>query len=229
MANEYYPESMNNPFSFLEHENVCSHFADLNIKLLRSKRIQDDDFYCFELLQDYEVELKNYYLHLYGLNLVKEKKDMEVYYYLEFPPESKGKLSDSSRYKELTEKRVLIGLILANIYYASYFTKDKIVNIKEIYQEIQEGEYSNYYKSLLLKEVSDHYSDLDWQKRVEDPFRRTIKEFEKLGWVKIINNANDSNYSFILKASFNRFIKLYEQEIINFEQFAQNYNLEEVE
>ena len=227
MANEHYSEKVENSFSFLEAEDIQAHFANLNIELLRSKHIQSDDVYSFQLLSNYEAEIRNYYFCLYGLKLIKDKKDLEDYYYLEFPEEGKGKLSDLSRYKELTGKRVVIGLMLINIYHKLNFSYIKKVTLNDIYQEIKAGEYSFYYKSVLLNNVSDNYSNDDWIKRVEVPLKQTIREFAKFGWVKIVEDEDSADLSFILKASINRLVKLYQEEILNFEEFAKRYDLKE--
>ena len=55
MANEHTEQI---DFSFLNEELVQSHFADLNIELLRGAHIQSDQYYLFRLLKEKENEIR---------------------------------------------------------------------------------------------------------------------------------------------------------------------------
>lgn len=95
----------NSSYAFLSNPNVQKYFVDLNFDLLRGKHITADDYYSYQLLRDYySPELKQYYRELYELNLETATIDNTTYYYLDFQPESKGKLSSPSKYRELTKQ-----------------------------------------------------------------------------------------------------------------------------
>ena len=104
--------TLKSDYSFLEHERVESCFADLNIKLLSGKHIQDDEYQLFTILIDHFDEWERFYANLYRLKLVREVFDSNAYYYLDFFEGSRGALSDTTRHKQLTEWQTLVGLIL---------------------------------------------------------------------------------------------------------------------
>lgn len=223
MANEYKSDSVENSFSFFESDSAQSFFADLNIKLLQSRHIQHEDGDIFQLLVDYESDIGYYYSFIYKLKLIKDKQDNEVYYYLDFMEEGKGKLSESSRHKELSSIQTIVGMMLLNMYYARYFEQHKEVTLDDIKQEIRESKNSNSYKAILFNDIREYYSEKDWKEKLEKPVIRTINEFDRLGWVK---KSPEANLSFTLKASIHRFAKIYENEIINFDRFSEQYYLE---
>ena len=223
MADEYQDDSLEQPFSFLESEYAQSFFADLNIKLLQSRHIQHEDGDIFRLLVDYEPEFYHYYSSLYRLKLVRDKQDNEVYYYLDFLQEGKGKLSESNRHKELTAIQVIIGIMLLKMYYARYLEQEKMITLDDIKKEIRESKNSDSYKAVLFNDVREYYSDKEWKEKVEKPIRKTISEFDRLGWVK---KSSESNLVFTLRASIHRFARIYENEITNFDKFSEQYYLE---
>lgn len=223
MANEYQSNSVENYFSFLESDSAQSFFADLNIKLLQSRHIQREDGDIFQLLIDYESNIGYFYSSIYKLKLIQDKQDNQVYYYLDFSEEGRGELSESSRHKELSSIQTVVGMMLLNMYYARYFEQHKEVTLNDIKQEIKESKNSNSYKAILFNDIREHYSEKVWKERVEKPVRRTINEFDRLGWVK---KTSEANLSFTLKASIHRFAKIYEDEIINFDKFSEQYYLE---
>ena len=210
-------------FSFLENEEVQIHFADLNIDLLRGRHIQRDDYYSFELLDKYEDDLRYYYTSLYGLVLTKEKVGTEIYYYLDFSQDGRGKLSSPSRYKQLSDTQVIIGIMLLNMYYDRFFNHLKEIDKEDIKKEILEGENSHLYKKLLFDDIRDDYSDLEWNKVIVW-LKKTLKDFDTLGWIQRQQSLDLDEIRFTIKESIHRLAKLYKNEIENFDQFVEEYN-----
>ncbi len=54
-------------------------------------------------------------------------------------------------------------------------------------------------------------------------FRKTLKEFQQLGWV-ILSSEEASDFYFTIKESIHRLASLYEHEIANFDQFVDKYH-----
>lgn len=206
-------------YSFLGDEKVQQHFADVNIELLRGRHIQQEEFYSFQLLSNYEREFGMYYDTLYGMVLNKEIKDNQSYFYLSFPDDAKGKLYHSDRHKELSEIQTIIGIILMNMYYERYFEHQKEIRWEEIKKEITEGEFAEDYQRVFFGEARAAFTDTEWEE-LKKRFRRTIRDFEKLGWVKLLT-TDEHEIHFVLKESIHRFAKLYQTEVENFDQFVQ--------
>jgi len=225
------------PYLFLEYEDVQRSFADLNISLLEGRHIQISDSRIFHLLESYPEELKHYYESLYGLELTHDKYDNESYYYLNFPLDSKGKLSESSRYKLLSDQNTIIGIMLLNIYHEKFFDKEKEVTWDDLVKIITEGENSNLYRKLWFNDIRDNYDHLDWKKKFYDKISNTLKEFQKLGWITGVFPQKSGTeiaqiqegLRFQINVSINRFAKLYEHEIHHFDKFVETYHKNHVE
>ena len=223
MENVHFTKSVNSPFLFLEDSFVQEHFADLNIALLRGKHIQSDQFYLYKVLQQFTYGLRHYYKALYRLELVKETTNEGAFYYLDCPEDSRGKLNTLSRSKELTESQIILGIMLLNMYYDRYFEQTKEVKYENIEYEVMEGENSTLYRKLLFGEVRETYSDQEW-KSPRTRIKNVLRDFEQLGWVQQLPTEADEETAYILRTSILRFQKLYEREIMHFEEFVESYH-----
>ncbi|MBC3844961.1 MULTISPECIES: condensin complex protein MksE [Winogradskyella] len=210
-------------FTFLENSDVQEHFADLNIELLSGRHIQKDRFYLYKLLKDYYNELSFYYEKLYGLELIIETRENSKYYYVDYPEDSKGALSHTSRHKKLTPKQTLVGIILLNMYYEKYFENKKEVRFVDIKKEIKESDNNILYKKLFFNKVQDDYTEGDWSIKVIKPFKSVLRDFNKLGWITNLGIEDGEEIHFELREPIIRFQKLYEDEITNFTQFSEKY------
>lgn len=222
MENDYSTTDLSDNFDFLNIDEVQSHFADLNIELLRGRHIQKEDYYIYNLLDKFQNEFRHYYKCLYKLDLVKDRSDNEAYYYLDFPSDNKGKLYHSSRHTELTSKQIIIGLMLMNMYYERFFEHPKKISMKDIEREIMEGEDCGLYKRLLFGELRDNYTSKEWNAAIRW-IKRTLAGFNVLGWIQRETHEDPAESTFILKTSIHRLAKLYRDEIENFEQFVEQY------
>jgi len=222
MENEDFSEGLINPFGFLEAEEVQKHFADLNIELLRGRHIQKDDYYLFQLSGTYYSELRYFYKALYRLDFVRDRMDNEFYFYLQPTEEGKGEISDQSRHKELSEENTVVGIMLLAMYYDRYFTSPKEIFWEDIRKEILESDNSSLYRKILFNDLRNDYSDPEWE-NVKKVFRRALREFDALGWVARQSAEEGEKIHFTIKESIHRLAKLYQNEIINFEQFSESY------
>lgn len=212
-------EEIENPFGFLDEEDVQEHFANLNIELLRGKHIQDDLFYEYQLLDIYEKELRNYYDKLYQLQLRKESFDSKNYYFLTFKEDTKGALVSQKRHKELSPIETIVAITILNMYYERFFDNEKLISYQEIRYQIDKGENSDHYKRAFFKGiVQDDYSPSEWS-QVFKNIKTVISDFDQLGWVQKISTDSDKDFTFRIKESIHRFYLLYKEEIDDFESF----------
>ena len=223
MENENYEIS---DYSFLTEESVEKHFADINILLLSGKHIDHKYYAEYTVLESYESQWKSFYNHLYRLNLVADIYDRSRYYYLDFTENGKGKLSDASRIKELTELQTLIGLTLLDMYYQKYFDEEKIIHWNDIKIQILESDHQEAYKRILFNDVRDSYDEKEWN-ALKNKFSKTIYSFVKLGWVEK-HSGNNEELVFEIRPAIHRLTKLYQEELQNFESFSQQLKNDEV-
>jgi chromosome condensin MukBEF MukE localization factor len=218
MENE---DPKNEDYSFLEEDRMKMYFADLNIKLLSGRHLQSDEYNLFTILGDYYDEFKSFYNNLYKLNLVRDTYDNSVYYYLDFFEGSKGKLTDPSRIKTLTEWQTVAGLMLLDMYYSRYFEDPKQIKWQDIKYEIEAGDKKETYQSLFFKSVRTGFTPNEWTE-VEKKFRNTVQSFHELGWVNKVSGQNEE-LLFELKPSIHRIARLYEKELLNFQDFVSHF------
>tara|TARA_A100000171_G_scaffold42202_1_gene43398 strand:- start:6752 stop:7441 length:690 start_codon:yes stop_codon:yes gene_type:complete len=216
-------------FDFLEIEKVEQNFAAVNINLLKGRHIQQDEYKLFDLLDDYEDEFKFYYDRLYQLEL-KRKISSEVhYFYLDFPEENKGRLAAQELHHFLTEQQTIVTLLLLNMYYSEYFSFEKEFTWEDIKKEILNGENSEYYKRYFFKKIkSGGYSDTQWRdaKKAVDS---TIKGIEKLGWCERKKGIERGEIQFTVRESIERFVEMYEDELSNFDAFAEKISKKRID
>ncbi|SEM26983.1 hypothetical protein SAMN05216436_10354 [bacterium A37T11] len=222
MENENYEIS---DYSFLSEESVEKHFADINILLLSGKHIDHKYYAEYTVLESHEAQWRNFYSSLYRLNLVADISDRSRYYYLDFTENGKGKLSDASRNKELTELQTLIGLTLLDMYYQKYFDEEKIIHWNDIKTQILESDHQEAYKRILFNDIRDSYDAKEWS-TVENKFGKTIDRFDKLGWVEKQSGRNEE-LGFEIRPAIHRLTKLYQEELHNFELFSQQLKNDE--
>lgn len=221
MENGNSSESMKSDFSFLSDSLVQEHFADLNSYLLSGGHIEKSDFYPYQLLLEYWDELYNYYESLYQIKLSKGTNG--DYYYLDFFQFGLGKLSNPKRHKELTDKQLVIGLVLLKLYLDKEFDNDKTITWEDLKREFFEGGESELYKKAFFSEVREYYSDPEIEKfRIW--FDKTLNSFEKMGWVDKITKIQGEGIQFTIRESIQRLALIYEEEIVNFDEFVESYH-----
>jgi hypothetical protein len=216
MENEA-PES--HPYTFFEKEAVEKYFADLHLKLLSGRHIQQQDVNAFALLEDYFPQLKHFYAKVYSRDLVQDMADTSSYFYLDFFDSSREKLIDPSRYKMLTEFQTIVGLMLLDMYYSRYFQHPKNISWTDIRKEIEEGNHKLEYQQILFKEKRTDYTEGEWNIAIRH-FNNVIRLFDALGWVKRLSGQQEE-LLFTIQPSIHRMAKLYSKELEDFETFAE--------
>lgn len=222
MENENYEIS---DYSFLSEESVEKYFADVNILLLSGKHIDHKYYAEYTVLESYESQWTNFYSSLYRLNLVADISDRSRYYYLDLTENGKGKLSNASLNKELTELQTLIGLTLLDMYYQKYFNEEKIIHWNDIKTQILESDHQEAYKRIMFNDIRDSYDEREWS-TVENKFVKTIDSFDKLGWVEKQSGRNEE-LVFEIRPAIHRLTKLYKEELQGFESFSQQLKNDE--
>lgn len=209
-----------NNFAFLNFPDVQAHFADLNIALLGGRHVQTGEGYFFTLVNSYSAEFKHFYHSLYGLDLKQGRAENIDYYYLDFPEDGKGRLNTTGRFREMTPWEILFALMLLNMSYDRFFEQSKEISWLIVRNEIEEGELAPLYRKAFINTTSrETYSDQEI-KMIFDNFKRVLRTFERWGWVKIIQGEDaDGNLLFQIRESIDRFGKLYNYEIAEFDSF----------
>lgn len=208
-------------FGFLEFERVGHSFASININLLRGRHIQQDEFKLFQIIDEYFDHFKFYYDRLYQLELKKKISHGVHYFYLNFPEENKGKLYATDLHRFLTEQQTIVTLILLNMYYSEYFSFEKEFSWEDIKTEIRSGENSKHYQKFFFKKIkSGGYTDSEWSD-AKKAVNTAIKSLEKLGWCERKKGIGRNEIEFSIRESINRFTEMYQNELSNFEDFAE--------
>lgn len=217
------------PYAFLLEERVAKLFADINIMLLSGKHIDQKNYAIFSLLEEMGSHWKLFYKNLYNLNLVADQFDGHSYYYLDFFDTGKGKFTDNTRHRELTETQTLVGLVLLDIYYKRFFDERKMVRWSDLRNIILEGEQHASYKKILFSEVrqSNTYDLKEWSNVIRK-INSAIDVFDKLGWVEKQSSSSGEELEFEIRPAINRLAKMYEYELQHFEEFIQNVKKEDV-
>jgi chromosome condensin MukBEF MukE localization factor len=225
MDDQFKAEELTADYSFLARRDVQAHFADLNIALLGGRHIQTGEGYAYTLMNSYPDEFRFFYRSLYNLELKQARAENIDYYYLDFPEEGKGKLTTTDRFREMTPWEIIIALMLLNLYYDRYFEQTKMITWSQLQKEILESELSTQYKKTFFNgEVRDFYSDGDW-KTLLDNFKRVFRHFDRWGWIKLQPaEEGEGDLAFLIRESIDRFGKLYDYEISQFEQFVAQAN-----
>lgn len=213
--------SENHPYTFFEEDAVEKYFADLHLKLLAGRHIQQRDVNAFALLEDYYPQLKYFYAKIYSRELVQDMADTSTYFYLDFFESSREKLIDPSRYKMLSEFQTVVGLMLLDMYYSRYFQHPKNISWTDIRKEIEEGDHKQEYQQLLFKETRPDYTEREWNLAIRN-FNTVIRLFDELGWVKKLS-GQQQELLFTIQPSIHRLAKLYSKELEDFETFAERY------
>lgn len=220
MDDQFKQQDLTANFAFLNHRDVQAHFADLNIALLSGRHIQTGEGYHFTLVNSYPDEFRHFYQSLYGLELKQARVENIDYFYLDFPVEGKGRLNTTDRFREMTPWEMLFALMLLNMYYDRFFEHTKDISWSVVRKEIETGELSHaYQKAFFNTNGREFFSDPEW-KSLLDTFKRVLRTFDRWGWVKMLPSEEaDGELVFQIRESIDRFGKLYEYEISEFDDF----------
>lgn len=209
-------------FEFLNKEYVQKHFAELNIALLKGRHIMPSSPALFALLDEFEKEFGHYYSTLYSLMLEKRSHDNVTYFYLEFPKAGRGRLSNPALYDEMDGKTTIVACILANLYFANYFSYDKKFHWDDIQYEIEHGEHREAYQQLFFNDIRQDYTDNEWS-NVRRLFGTVINFFNRIGLVE--KEEAEEELHFTILPTINHFIEVYKNEIEQIDEFLNDLKL----
>ncbi len=217
MENDY------TPYGFLSSDLARKHFADADIVLKQGRHIQDygSDHKLFVFLDEYyDRGLKDYYLELFKIRLVRDSSDRNVFYYLDFLEDSRGKLGKDNRYRELDAEKILFAILLLNSYKEKFF-EDKQLKWNDLEMIFKESEHKQYWLTLLYGKHKKNYTPNE-EDGVKNKVIRTLQAFQRLGWVHIIDR--DSVHFEILPA-IERISRLYADVIANVDVLDTTFEL----
>jgi hypothetical protein len=213
-------ETERSTFAFLENESSVKHFADTDFALRQGRHIQHfgTDAKLWDYITDHYSDISVYYETLFGVFLRKATNDREVYYYLDFPEEGRGKFT-RERSRELDARHVIFGILLLNIYKEKYF-EEKRVTWNDLEHIINESEHRELWQRLLYGEAKRNYTPNEkdeGRRRIE----RTLWDFERMGWIHWVDSEA---LTFEILAGIDRIAKLYATEINNVELMTEYIN-----
>ncbi len=209
-------------FAFLNTPQVKKLFAELNITLLKGTHIMPSSPALFAILDEFEKDLGHYYSTLYGLVLEKRSHDNVTYFYLEFQQAGRGRLSDPALYVEMDGKTTIVACILANLYFANYFSYDKKFQWEDIQYEIEHGEHREAYQQLFFNDIRADYTDKEWD-AVQKILGTVINFFNRIGLVE--KDDSEETMHFTILPSIHHFIEIYQSEIENIDTFLADIKL----
>lgn len=220
MDDQFKQPELTADFAFLNHRDVQAHFADLNIALLGGRHIQTGEGYHFTVVSNYPDEFKFFYRSLYGLELKQARTENVDYYFLDFPDEGKGRLNTTDRFREMTPWEMLFALMLLNMYYDRFFEQAKLISWTQVRKEIEESELTPLYRKAFFNDPGrEFFSDPEWKNLLET-FKRVLRNFDRWGWVKVQRaEEEEGELTFLIRESIDRFGKLYQYEITEFDSF----------
>jgi len=212
MANE---NSQNINYLFFNDKEVNDVFAEIDYELkngvhFQSKHPKQEKKYNFinrHYKKQGELELKDYYFNLYGINLeVKEDADNNSYYFLDFIESGKGKLS-KQKITYLSEEYILIGLLLWIIH---QIYGNSMNSCHEFYETVIK-DYEDFKEDLFrtILNYSKDNSMFSVNNKFEDKIYESIEKFGELGWIYLHEDKN----TFQIMPSFERIIKMNINEI----------------
>ncbi len=216
-------EHENRTFEFLKEESSKKHFAELDFAIRQGRHIQEygKDYKIYKYVASYYEYLENYYYSLFGIYLRKENNDQVFYYFLDFGDDDKGKFT-GSRSLEISDKQVIIAILLLNLYKEKFF-EEKEIRWSDIENIFENSEQKQLWQTLFFKDgYKRNYSPPE-HKKFKDDISKILKEFDKLGWITWIDK---SEIHFEIMPSIDRIAKLYKNEITNIDTISTYINAE---
>jgi len=219
MENDY------TPYGFLTSDLAQKYFADTDIALKQGRHIQDDTrngdrkFFVF-IDEYYDKGLKEYYLQLFKIKLVRESSDRGVFYYLDFLEDSRGKLGKDNRYRELDNEKILFAILLLNVYKERFF-EDKQLKWSDLELVFKEGDHKKYWLELLYGKHKKNYTPNE-EDSVKKKVLNVLGIFQRLGWVYILDK---NEVHFEILPAIERMSRLYADVIENVDALDATFEL----
>lgn len=197
---------------FIKHPHTEELFASLDYMLKDGVHIQKEgkqvDFYNY--LAANEDSLKAYYRFLFKVELTFGGIEPNGYYFLDFIGSTRGNIDASHRY-HMKSEHVIIGFIIYKIFFID--KQIDVVSIKGLqkkiridYEDLKPGIYR-----LIAKSRNTNPGNLN-DEAIDSTVESALKEFKKIGWVKLTDNEFD------LLPAFDRLIAIHEDLINNMDE-----------
>jgi chromosome condensin MukBEF MukE localization factor len=188
-------------------------FAKLDYALRDGMHLQrysgQDEMFAF--LEKHTDSLEEFYQCYYDVQLASGGESTEKYYFLDFPPQSRGNILLEHRYF-LPNEYVIVGFLIYKIVFLDgYLELNSISTLQKIvrqdYEDLKPGIYRVLAKA--RREKSTQMDDEKVDKLIVD----ALEEFHKIGWVKLDGTAFDT------LPAFHRLTKLYGDYINNLDNW----------
>lgn len=216
MRNDYSSEGLRE-FDFLDKQEAGLLFGKLDYMLKDGVHFQntEDQFDYFNFIQENEKSINLYYQRFFGVNLEKGGEDTERYYYLDFNSQNRGSIDQDHRYF-LKSEFVIIGFLIHKIIFID--GNIELTSIKKL-QETIKRDYEDMKPAIyrLLAKSRKEVVSPDSDKKIDDLVEDALKEFRKIGWVKI-----DKDF-FDVMASFQRLNNIYGDVIADIDNWINQF------
>lgn len=208
-------------YAFLSDPKARQVFGKLDFELKSGKHIQylhPEQEELFLFVKKHYESLGSYYENLFQVVLGYSGAETDMYYYLDFDGNDRGKIPGGQRYF-LTEEHLLIGIFACKVYNIDFNSEESsITTFKKLMREEYEEYKGDFYRLLAhtKKELYTGDDDVEVDKSILSAFR----EFKKLGWVYFKNDDQ-----FVIMPSLERLRKLYANEINDIQKLVASYGL----
>lgn len=212
----------NMQYSFFKHDKAKNLFAETDLWLKSGYHIQaqhPNQRQHFIFIDDSvreNLQMKEYYLDFYEVNLEEGQNDIgEKYYYLDFFKDKNSNFDrgNISLFKSeyISVEFVVVGLFLAHINHLDYAASITDVQ-KMLHNEYDEFKVGFYRLFANVKDKKILPSDIPL---VNKGVENALRKFGEIGWL-FFKSDNDK---FDIMPSFHRFTNsIYHNEIINFDK-----------
>tara|TARA_R110001599_G_scaffold80918_4_gene218527 strand:+ start:1643 stop:2293 length:651 start_codon:yes stop_codon:yes gene_type:complete len=204
-------------FKFLKDEDSIKYFANVDFDLKAGKHIQNysTQFYEYDYIVKFFIELRYYYSLLFGVSLTKSSYGNENYYYLQFE-DGKGSFKGSLS-ERLSSRHTLFGLLLLKIHRLDKHFSDNRMTLDSLKNHLKDS--SNIYRDdiyrLFARVQSPEMASEPDEQNVDSWIVNSLNKFEQLGWIVF-----EDEHEFKILPSFNRLFEMYKDTISNFDSLS---------
>lgn len=213
-------ENESGKFEFLDTEESREHFANCDFALRSGRHIQNHhhEYALFEYIEENIEHLEYYYSTLYGVALRHGEFQDNLYYFIDFDGESKGKLS-GLRSEKLSSRHTLFALLLLKVYRLDNYFGSNTFAIQALKESLKND--SNAYREdiyrLFAKVSNKNNASEPDESNIDQWVDNSLAKFSDLGWIYF-----EPENQFTILPSFNRMFELYRNEILGIEAIMED-------
>lgn len=192
---------------FQLHHEAKELFGELDYKLKDGVHFQliDGQHAFFRFIEENEESLRAYYHFFFEIDLVGGGEGDQRYYYLDFNGTGKGKIDADHRHA-IKNEYIIIGFLIYKVIYIDQNIELSSVRllqetIRKDYEELKGDLYR-----LIAKAKKENPTQMN-DKLMDESVLKALKEFSKIGWVRLDEDTFDPN------PSFHRLHKMYSDYI----------------